>query len=83
MKTIRFKSTADNWRREYLGLKCNTVRIYEPDDVRFELLDKYIDGLLNLLSIEIQNRVTNEVFSRVITDVIKYDHLVIISWKGG
>jgi len=46
-KRIIFKSKDDIWRKEHLGLKCNTVRDFsskEKDDVRKKILDDYICG---------------------------------------
>ena len=34
MEEVRFKSTPDNWNKEKLGIKNNTVR-YIDDDSRF------------------------------------------------
>ena len=80
-RTIRFKSTPENWRKEYLGLKCNTLRKFNDlEDIRKELCDNFKDNKLNLLSIEIKNTLTSELFTRKITDVTYYDGYYIISW---
>lgn len=81
-KRIKFKSTPENWRKEYLGLKPNTVRKFsETDDIRKEILCDFMDGTWNLIDIEIENTKTSEVFFRRITDVTIYDEFYIISWR--
>lgn len=81
-KRIIFKSTQENWRKEYLGLKCNTVRKKgSDDDVRFILLIDFLEEDLNLLEIEIINTETNESFVRTVTDVTLYEDIYIISWR--
>jgi len=85
-KTIQFKSNMENWRKEYLGLKRNTIRLFDmakkedAQDVRREVLQDYLGGDLNILFIEIQNTHTKEVFRREVTDVTYYEGLYIISW---
>ena len=85
-KTIRFKSTPDNWKKEYLGLKRNTIRIFikgytgEEEDIREEILKCFINGTCNLINIEIENTKTMETFIRSITDVTKFENYYIISW---
>jgi hypothetical protein len=85
MKTIAFKSIPENFRKEYLGLKSNTVRDLEEDspenDIRRELLKDFIGGKLTFLTVQIKNTITEEYFLRNVTDVTKFDGLYIISWK--
>ena len=81
MKRVQFKSTQENFRKEYLGIKSNTMRILEVDDLRKEILNDFEMGNLNMLSIEITNPKTNEMFSRIVTDVTKYTDWYIISWR--
>ncbi len=81
MKAIRFKSIPENWKKEFLGLKCNTVRIIEFDDARSEVLRDFMDGLINFVYIEIENTKTHEVFTRLISDVTKFTASYIISWR--
>lgn len=72
----------DFWRKEYLGLKNNTVRTFsDVHDLRKELLDKFIDNQLNFLSIDIENTLTHEVFTRLVQDVTKYNDIYIITWR--
>lgn len=79
--TIHFKSTPENWRKEFLGLKRNTVRkMPEEIDVRFEILYDYEQEKLNLLTIEIENTKTGEVFNREVKDVTRWEEFFIISW---
>lgn len=84
MKTIRFKSIPENWRKEYLGIKKNTVRVFnmddDKDDIRFEILQRYVFNGEWLLNIEIENTETREVFTREVTDVTLYQNIFIISW---
>jgi len=80
-KTIRFKSTSDNWRKEYLGLKCNTLRQFDDKtDIRLEILTAFINDEWTNINIEIENTDTCEVFNRRVTDVSKYNNHYIISW---
>lgn len=83
MITIPFKSTQENWRKEYLGLKCNTVRIFtDLQDKRRDLLRDYIDGLVNIICVIIENVKTGETFSRQVTDVTAFENRIyIISWS--
>ena len=82
MRTIEFKSTQENFRKEYLGLKANTLRVLDKEDlIRSELLFNFEMGNLNLLSIKITNTKTGEYFTRVVTDVTKYEDWYIISWR--
>ena len=80
-KTISFKSTPENWRKEYLGIKRNTVREGKVDeDSRFMILTNYMAGRLNLLDITIENTKTYETFTRHVTDVTWFNGGYIISW---
>jgi len=80
MKTLIFRSIPENWKKEYLGLKCNTVRKTDTD-VRFQYLEKFIKGEKNKLAVKILNTKTGEAFERVITDVTMFKDFYIISWK--
>jgi len=82
MKLIKFKSTPSFWRKEYLGLKPNTVRQFdEVDDPRIVLLVNWQMEDSNELTIEIENIKTKEVFKRRVTDVSHYNTHWIISWE--
>lgn len=85
MRTIYFKSTPNNWRKEYLGIKPNTLRSFETIlnsiDIRKEILDKYLLCELNLINIVITNTETKETFTREVTDVTFFNEMYIISWK--
>jgi len=80
---IVFKSTPDNWKKEYLGLKRNTVRSFADDfdDIRRKTLDDYRMGIINILVVVIVNA-NNPVerFEKEITDVTFFDGYYIISW---
>lgn len=81
VKTIRFKSIPDYWKKEYLGLKPNTIReIDSTDDVRFEVLNEFLFGDTNIIDVEIENTETHEIFVRRVTDVTRFDDYFIISW---
>lgn len=82
-KTIKVKSTPDNWRKEYTGIKNNTLRTFGKglkDTIRKEILDDYINGKWNLINIEVENTHTSEVFTRSVRDVTKYKQWYIITW---
>lgn len=81
MKTLRFKSNPANWRKEFLGLKCNTVRNVESNDPRKEILDEYLDRQTQMIAVEITNTGTQEVFRRIVTDVTFWENVYIISWQ--
>lgn len=82
MKTIRFKSYQENWKKEYLGLKSNTVRFIDQkdNDIRFEIMFDYINGKINLLNIELENTLSKETFIREVTDITYFQNFFIISW---
>jgi len=83
-KRIDFKSTAENYRKEYLGLKKNTVRDLAEDspenDIRREILDEFISGKLDNLFVRIIKTSTSESFERSVTDVTIFKGVYIISW---
>jgi len=80
-RRIDFKSTPENYRKEYLGLKRNTVRdLTEDTDIRKELLDDFISGKLDNLFIRIIKTSTSESFERKVTDVTIFQGIYIISW---
>jgi len=82
MKTITFKSTPDNFVKEYLGLKSNTIRKFDDyTDVRFDLIVKFMANEFSQLNITIVNTKTNEEFTRQVTDITKFDNYYIISWR--
>ena len=80
---IEFKSTPEYWRKEYLGLKPNTLREYGGggEDIRFELLNKWVKGTINILTITMINSKTGERFFRRVSDVTVYKGWWIISWR--
>ena len=78
---IRFKSTPQNFRKEFLGLKKNTVRKCDDvNDKRFILLNEWIEGKSTKLIITIEETTTQEIFMKWVTDVTIYEGLYIISW---
>ena len=82
MRTIQFKSTPENFKKEYLNLKRCTVRTFdEEDDVRKEILNYHIKGVITKLQVEITNAIDKgESFIRTVTDVTYWDNRYIISW---
>ena len=80
MKRITFKSIPEIWRKEYLGLKSNTIRQFTDSDVRKEILLNYIQNKVNLLEVEIVNTETKESFVMTVKDVTSWIGYYIISW---
>lgn len=81
-RTICFKSTPRIYRKEFFGLKCNTIRNFngEQGDDRKKALDSFIEGYYNLV-VCIVNTATGECFDRRVTDVTKWEDWYIISWE--
>ena len=78
---VKFKSIPEMWRKEFFGLKPNTVRIIEWDDLRLDILNRFMRKDVNILGIEIENTETKEFFLRQVTDVTKFNDVYIISWS--
>ena len=80
---VTFKSTPENWFKEYIGLKCNTVRKFKSGeyDTRQELLTQFLQQPYNLW-VEIVNTETSARFQRCVTDVTVYEGMYIISWEN-
>jgi len=76
MKTIRFKSTPENFVKEWSGRKPNTIRKIDITDERFKLLRK---GVVRF--IEIEDTETKRAFKREITDYTEWEDWGIISWR--
>lgn len=82
MNTVKFKSTQENFRKEYNGLKPNTVRKFtNKSDIRKTTLDRFISGKINKLQCVIFHNESNESIQNRIIDVTKLDDYYIISWK--
>ena len=82
MRLIHFKSTPENWRKEYFGLKPNTLREFkDTTDIRLDILNCYIKNKLTELMIEIENTDTHEIFTRKVTDITEWHGFFIISWE--
>jgi len=82
MRTIKFKSIPEIWRKEYLGLKPNTLREFnDKEDIRREILMLWIKGKRNAINVEMENTLTTEVFTRRVTDVTPWGKSYIISWE--
>lgn len=82
MAQIEFKSIPEMFRKEYLGLKPNTLRVIEIDDIRRGFCEKFIDNKLNILWITIINSKTGEKFTRYVTDVTFWNNQYLISWDS-
>ncbi len=82
MKTIEFKSTPENFRKEYLGLKRNTVRRIDEsgEDKRYSTMLQFMFKDITVLQIIIINTLTEERFTRQVKDITKWDGIYIISW---
>lgn len=80
MVIISFKSTPDNWEKEYTGVKRNTIRIQDDQhDTRFAYLKNFITRPYPL-RISIENTITGDKFEREVTDVTKFRDAYMISW---
>jgi len=82
-KTIRFQSIPVNWHKENLNLKRRPIRNRAPketNDERFNILDRWITGTIEGLTVEIENTETGKYFSRKVLDVTLWDLNYIISW---
>ncbi len=73
---VEFKSTPDYYHKERSGLKPNTVRKIDKDDVRFKLLRNGCQVIV------ITNALTKQSFKRYITDYTQWEHWAIISWDA-
>lgn len=82
MKIVKFKSLPEFYKKEKNFTKTNTVREYEANDERFEILKEtagqYLKGH-SKYGIEIVNSKTGESFQRFIQDVSIYKNLYIIT----
>lgn len=75
MTRITFKSTPENYEKEKSGMKSNTFRRIDENDIRFITLRN------GCTFIEIMNSDTFRSFTREITDYTEYNGYGIISWK--
>lgn len=78
-----FKSTKENYRKESLGLKRNTVREFDDsEDQRKRICDEFIEGKITDINIKILNRddIGGESFTEDIKDITKWGKLYILSW---
>ena len=81
-RIVEFKSTPENYKKEYLGTKNNTVRFIEPEDPRAIVLDNaHTHPFLNYLYVRIRNTKTNNYFERPIQDITYYKDITIITWE--
>lgn len=86
ISTVKFKSIPKFYEKEKKYIKTNTVRKYDPNDERFEIL-KEASEKENLRQksfyiIEIINTETGESFKRFIQDVSIWEDLYIITFGG-
>lgn len=79
-KNIQFKSIPLYYKKEFQGLKRNTVRDVKIPDIRQEVLMDYHKGRINDLTITLINIESKEEFTRQVTDVTFFKDLWIISW---
>lgn len=83
---INFKSIPEMYEKEKSDLKNNTVRLVDPKDDRFRLLEEYTQGEVMHLFVYITNTKTGASFRRWVKDVtfweVKPDVTVcVISWR--
>lgn len=79
---IIFKSTPENWFKEYDGRKPNTLRKIDADDVRFKTLREHaLKNDYTDLYISINNTEDGRQFARKVTDYTEWDGYAIISWR--
>lgn len=82
MTSVKFKSTQENFRKEYNGLKSNTIRKFtDKTDIRKTTLDKFISGKINKLQCIIHHTENEETIQNRITDVTIFEGYYIISWR--
>jgi hypothetical protein len=77
---VKFKSTPENWTKESIGWKRNTVRKADTDE-RFMVLDSFINKYTPKIQIVIENTETHATFKRTVSDVTKWEGFYIISWS--
>ncbi|MGL5648321.1 MAG: hypothetical protein ACRDDY_10750 [Clostridium sp.] len=88
---LKFKSTPQNYEKEKIGVKSNTVRKIYPEEFKFKRIKCLLEELENSnnrirmllemdLWIEITNTETGESFERHIWDITEFDGYYIISW---
>jgi len=78
-ETITFKSTPENWNKESIGLKRNTVRKIDYGD-RFWIMDLWMCAKIKKLFIVIEQTTNGDKFKREVTDVSKINDYYIVSW---
>jgi hypothetical protein len=74
--TVDFKSYPENFFKEKSGVKPNTLRQIDTDDLRFYILKR---GAAD--KIRITNTATGEFFIREITDYSEWKGWAVISWQ--
>ncbi len=73
---VCFRSSPENYEKEKSGVKLNTLRKIDHDDLRFTYLkNKQVNY------ITITNSETTDSFTRKITDYTEWNGWAIISWK--
>jgi hypothetical protein len=77
MKVVKFKSNSDFYYKEKFGLKNNTCRELNKEDVRFTAL---VSGEARFIIIELASSNGTEFFKRAIRDVSVWNDLIIITW---
>src|SRR3990167_6176160 len=78
---IKFKSAPENWKKEFSGIKNNTIRKQDRvSDERFRLIKKFMNKNIDKLYIKIENTETGEIFKREVSDVTVFQDWYLISW---
>lgn len=76
-----FKSIPENYRKEMLDLKRNTVRKFDDEkDIRKEICDRWINNEIDHVTCTIFNTHGLSQITKVVTDITKWDDIYIISW---
>lgn len=85
-QVITFKSNPDYYEKEKLGLKCNTVRVFELCDDREYILRDIMSEEIKKedVVLKIENNETGETFERMISDLTFFAtngvEIYVISW---
>ena len=72
---VAFKSIPKIFKKEKLGLKPNTIRKVDKEDIRFRSLKKGIAEEVSII-----NTRNGDWFHRKIKDITWWEDFVIISW---
>lgn len=77
--TIIFKSTPENYHKEYMGLKSCTIRRISLWS-EMKNIEEFAENLPVGSKIRIVNTVTLNYFERTLTDISQFEGLWVFSW---